>query len=988
MPRTCPDDARLQQLLLGLLPADEAAPLEEHLDACPHCAARAESTSGADELIGAMRAGAGAAKSDERARVVQLAERLVRFREEVRAAEVSTLASKAASAHSASAQTLDLPPEIAAVLEPPQSADELGRLGSYRILDILGVGGMGVVFRAEERSQSRPAALKVIHPRLADHPEARPRFLRESRALAAVSDPHIVPLLAAGEAGGLLYLEMPLLQGETLEQRLAREEKLPAAEVVRIGREVAAGLAAAHAAGLIHRDLKPANVWLEAPGGRVKLLDFGLVHVEAEDEERLTASGVLLGTPGYMSPEQAKGEHIDFRADLFSLGCVLYKACTGQRPFRGDNVQEELAAVANHLPTAPQRVEATVPRELSDLILLLLAKEPAARPSSAAAVGETLRQHLEARNPPVPAPGRSFLLAGLIGLSLVLGGVCIWLCCRVNQLTRHSDPDPEAGDPVQALVRAADGNSYLLRNGILWRIDGSRLQQRIDAGGPVQALVQAVDGEAYVLRAGGIHHFDGAGFTRVLGGEVRTLTGVSGTPAWGTAVANLPDGTLLVAGVAGKANQYDFLLARYTPNGTLDRSFGNGGVVITDIGGVTNPAAALTVLPGQKILVAGYAAGPGGHDFALAQYNADGSLDAAFGTGGKVVTDLGGDDHGTSVQALSNGRILVAGNSGHDFALVCYRANGSLDTSFGAGGKVITDFGGPWERANAMVVQPDGRIVLVGLSPRSTADVALARYNADGSLDGSFGTGGKVRIDFGAGEYGNAVALSPDGKLVVAGRQQNPTGDDFLVARYNSDGSLDTTFGSNGVVIADLANGLADVATGVAVTPLGEVVVAGHAKSKESWKMVVARYAVDGSSVTSFGSGGKAIVSFGAGTAQTTGVTLQADGKIVIVGEASNGGSPQIALARLHADASLDSDLVVASLVRAADAQAYVLTGGSIYRFDGNKLTERIFSQGSIQSLTQAPDGNAYVLKNGTLFRFDGKALVKIETGGSAEQTN
>jgi serine/threonine protein kinase len=274
-------------------------------------------------------------------------------------------------------------------LAPPQCPDELGRLGAYRVLRVIGVGGMGVVYEAEEPVLERRVALKVLLPALAASVSARQRFLREARAAAKVEHERIVPIFQVGEDRGMPYLAMPLLKGESLEQRLAREGRLPADEVMRIGREVAEALDAAHAHGLIHRDVKPANIWLEGPAARVKLLDFGLAR-SLETDTPLTQQGSLVGSPAFMAPEQAAGEPTDARCDLFSLGCVLYRASTGRLPFEGINLLTTLLAVMHKQPPAPFEVFSALPAPLSALIMQLLAKKPQDRPATAAAVIEAM----------------------------------------------------------------------------------------------------------------------------------------------------------------------------------------------------------------------------------------------------------------------------------------------------------------------------------------------------------------------------------------------------------------------------------------------------------------------------------------------------------------------------------------------------------------------------------------------------------------------
>src|SRR5262245_10953564 len=262
-------------------------------------------------------------------------------------------------------------PELYDFLSPPQEADELGRMGPYRILRVLGAGGMGVVYEAEEPALERRVALKVLLPALAASASARQRFLREARAAAKVEHERIVPIFQVGEERGLPYLAMPLLKGESLETRIRREGRLPMGEALRIGREVADALAAAHERGLIHRDIKPGNIWLEGAAAMVKLLDFGLARSLETDSAPLTQQGSLVGTPAFMAPEQAAGLTVDARCDLFSLGCVLYQTTTGQLPFQGATAVLTLMAVMQRQPLPPAFVRPDVPPALSDLIMRL-----------------------------------------------------------------------------------------------------------------------------------------------------------------------------------------------------------------------------------------------------------------------------------------------------------------------------------------------------------------------------------------------------------------------------------------------------------------------------------------------------------------------------------------------------------------------------------------------------------------------------------------
>jgi hypothetical protein len=293
------------------------------------------------------------------------------------------------------------------------------QLGPFEVLEKLGEGGMGQVYRARDPHLEREVALKLMGPSVAGHPTARARFLREARLAASLRDDHIVTVYQAGEADGWPFLAMELLRGESLADRLERQERLPVAEAVRVARETSRGLAAAHEAGLVHRDLKPANLWLEFPGepgasatgGRVKILDFGLA-CPVEQGGQLTAAGVLVGTPGYLAPEQVEGLPADARTDLFGLGCVLYLMVTGEPAFPG----RRLAAVCGGSfedPVPAHVWNPEVPEALSALITRLLARKPDDRPASARAVVELL-EGLEAQpaKAPAPAPGAGPAAAG------------------------------------------------------------------------------------------------------------------------------------------------------------------------------------------------------------------------------------------------------------------------------------------------------------------------------------------------------------------------------------------------------------------------------------------------------------------------------------------------------------------------------------------------------------------------------------------------
>jgi urea transport system substrate-binding protein len=333
-----------------------------------------------------------------------------------------------------------------AFLAEARGPDELGWLGPYRIRGVLGEGGMGVVFDAEDSQLRRRVALKILKPELALTPVLRERFLQEARAAAALPADHVVAIYHVDVEGDIPFLAMEYLPGESLEERLHRVGRLPEAELAPIGRDIARGLAVAHEKGLIHRDIKPANIWLETvPGAaapRVKLLDFGLARLTG-DVRNLTASGMIVGTPHYLAPEQARGLELDARCDLFSLGCVLYRALTGVLPFDGSDMLAMLSSLALDAPPPIRDLAPEATAEMVDLIDRLLSKSPGQRPATAREVAARLHALDGMSIPPPPAPvldaipkperrkgkgtGAGGGRTGRFGLGLLLGGVLAWM---------------------------------------------------------------------------------------------------------------------------------------------------------------------------------------------------------------------------------------------------------------------------------------------------------------------------------------------------------------------------------------------------------------------------------------------------------------------------------------------------------------------------------------------------------------------------------
>lgn len=388
----CPDHRTLEKLLLGKLPAAEFEILSEHLEKCSTCTKTAETLVPADEVTNALKT-VTILRGDEDL----LAQAIKRGKElggqmptvQPDATVIGPTAQSPAEAHAAEGFTIQNNPAELSFLAPAQQPDELGRLGSYRILQILGVGGMGIVFRAEDPALRRQVALKVMKPSMALNRSAKDRFLREAQFTAAIEHDNIVAIYQVGEDQGVPFIAMPLLKGESLKARLEREGKLSQVDVLRIGREIASGLAAAHERNLIHRDIKPDNIWLEEKTNRARILDFGLVRAASEDAG-LTQSGTVMGTPRYMAPEQAMGQDVDFRCDLFSLGAVLYHLVSGKLPFEGSNVTATLVAVVQKEAQPLDKAVSGLHPTLCKLIHKLMAKDRNKRPASAKEVAKLL----------------------------------------------------------------------------------------------------------------------------------------------------------------------------------------------------------------------------------------------------------------------------------------------------------------------------------------------------------------------------------------------------------------------------------------------------------------------------------------------------------------------------------------------------------------------------------------------------------------------
>ncbi len=304
----------------------------------------------------------------------------------------------AAGSHSRLTSGPEIPPRVMVddfirdICVPSNDPDSLGRLGQYEIAEPIGRGGMGVVYRGHDPKLGRDVAIKFLKPRVAIDGSIVERFAREARAGASIVHHNVVTVHAIDEADGVPYIVMEFVAGESLKKRLRRRGPMPLDQVARIGARIADGLAAAHARRVTHRDIKPANILLLEGTDEVRITDFGLARAEGAD--RLTRTGVVLGTPRYMSPEQARGDAVDHRSDLFSLGSVLYTMCVGRAPFIGRQQADVVMAVATADVVPIESIDPSLPDWLTTLIRQLHSLNPDDRPQSAERVAAVLRRPL------------------------------------------------------------------------------------------------------------------------------------------------------------------------------------------------------------------------------------------------------------------------------------------------------------------------------------------------------------------------------------------------------------------------------------------------------------------------------------------------------------------------------------------------------------------------------------------------------------------
>ena len=444
----CYDPRQLQLLLNDQLDPQSEADVLDHMNHCPACQAALESLAAGEELWEEL--------SDN-------------------------LTAEPASNTDELMETTDHPQteldtniqELLKNIGPTDHPDMLGRIGTYEICGVVGRGSTGIVLKSFESSLNRYVAIKVLSPVLSGNGAARRRFEREARAIAAVVNEHVVPIFAVDEHHGLPYFVMQYVSGASLQHRIERQGPFDPCEVVRISMQIATGLAAAHAQGIVHRDIKPANILLEHGLDRVMVSDFGLARVT--DGATVTMSGMITGTPSYMAPEQARGDQIDQRSDLFSLGSVMYTMCTARTPFPAETVYGTIRRICEAEPRSIRESNPEIPEWLESFIMKLLAKNKEDRFESAEQVAAVLSHELaHLQNPtlvqapprdwaasiekpelPMTKAGRSVVKATLLVLaaSLVMTAVSGFLTNGTSdpQPVAHSPADQEAAEEEIAI---------------------------------------------------------------------------------------------------------------------------------------------------------------------------------------------------------------------------------------------------------------------------------------------------------------------------------------------------------------------------------------------------------------------------------------------------------------------------------------------------------------------------------------------------------
>jgi uncharacterized delta-60 repeat protein len=390
------------------------------------------------------------------------------------------------------------------------------------------------------------------------------------------------------------------------------------------------------------------------------------------------------------------------------------------------------------------------------------------------------------------------------------------------------------------------------------------------------------------------------------GSSGKVIQSIDSSNDYGYSLAIQPDGKILLGGYCYNGSDYNFCIARFSSDGTLDTSFGSSGKVIQPIGSWNDWGYSLAIQPDGKILLGGYCV----YNFCIARFNSDGTLDTTFGSSGKVIQPIGSwNDWGYSLAIQPDEKILLGGfcsnGSNWDFCIARFNSDGTLDTTFGSSGKVIQPIGSSNDFGRSLVIQPDGKILLGGTCYNgSNDDFCIARFNSDGTLDTTFGSYGKIIQPIGSwNDWGYSLAIQPDGKILLGGYCFG----DFCIARFNSDGTLNTPFSSgySGVVIQPIGSDN-DYGYSLAIQPDGKILLGGYCSNESNWDFCIARFNSDGTLDTTFGSYGKIIQPIGSWNDWGYSLAIQLDGKILLGGYCYNGSDNDFCIARFNSDGTLD----------------------------------------------------------------------------------
>ena len=434
------DNSVLADLLLQDCDVTQQRDVEAHLEYCTVCQSQLAKLAADEQLW--TRAASHLSTIEEIELPKQLAARLNNSSSFV----VPTFSDEPAASGPFTAESPDS--SWTRILDPPSHPEMLGRIDQFEVDAKIGEGGMGIVLKGFDRELNRAVAIKVLSPHLAVNGTARKRFAREAESAAAVMHPNVVPIYSVNKSTDRPYIVMQLVPGHSLQSLVAEKGPLEPKEIVRISMQIASGLAAAHKQGLIHRDVKPGNILIEHDVSRAMITDFGLAR--AVDDAGMTQTGWLAGTPHYMSPEQSKGDELDARTDLFSLGSLMYFLATGREPFRGDKPYVVIQKIITQQPTHPSQINSEIPPALAEIIEKLLEKDPKDRFASANVVFETLQEYLAYLQQPTKLrPPKRILTArrkrrrawlGGLGLAIALTGISLLAWVLTSKPTNPIEP--------------------------------------------------------------------------------------------------------------------------------------------------------------------------------------------------------------------------------------------------------------------------------------------------------------------------------------------------------------------------------------------------------------------------------------------------------------------------------------------------------------------------------------------------------------------